>query len=101
DGTVRVQGDVFGPYADHGVRQPASRRSRAEGRRQWDAVAEPGDERFAARRRGCRECGWRRVHGWAADEPGDEQVRWPFVHLLGRSNLLHRARVEHGDAVTH
>src|SRR6267143_5531752 len=41
------------------------------------------------------------IHRRAADELGDEEVRWPLIDGVGRAELLETARVEHGYTVRH
>ena len=41
------------------------------------------------------------VHGWRADEAGDEDIVGVLVQLARGAHLLEFAEVEHGDAITH
>ncbi len=85
--------DVLGPQADHHLGAvgdlDVGRREPAAAHLHPDPVSRVADQPR------------QRVHGWAADEPGDEQVRRLVVHVAGRAHLLEPAVLEHGDPVGH
>ncbi len=47
------------------------------------------------------EAGGQHVHGWCADEPGDEHRRRSGIHLGGRTHLFDAAAVHHGHPSAH